>query len=61
MKNLANLLALVGILLVIYSVLGRFIGNQTIGVGILKVQAQSGLLLANSLMLIALLAKSNGK
>lgn len=61
MKNLANLLAVIGILLVIYSVLGRFIGGQTIGMGILKAQATSGLILGNSLMLIAATIRFMGK
>lgn len=61
MKNLVNLLAAIGILLVIYSILGRFIGGTTIGLGIVHVQATSGLILGNSLMLIALLIKLTGK
>lgn len=61
MKNLANLLAVIGILLVIYSILGRFVGGTTIGLGLLRVQATSGLILANSLMVIAVLIKLTGK
>lgn len=61
MKNLANALAVIGILLVIYSVLGRFVGDATIGLGILKIQALSGLVLANSIMLIAVVIKLTGK
>lgn len=61
MKNLGNLLAVIGILLVIYSILGRFVGSATIGLGIVQVQATSGLILGNSLMLIAVLIKLTGK
>lgn len=61
MKNLVNVLGVVGILLVIYSILGRFVGDATIGLGIVKIQAVSGLTLANSIMLIAILIKSMGK
>lgn len=61
MKNVANLLAVIGILLVIYSILGRFIGGVTIGLGIFKIQALSGLVVGNSLMLIAVVIKLTGK
>lgn len=61
MKNLANALGVIGILLVIYSVLGRFIGDATIGLGILKIQALSGLVFANCIMLIAVVIKLIGK
>lgn len=61
MKNVANLLAVIGILVVIYSILGRFLGDATIGLGLFKIQAASGLVLANSLMLIAVLIKLTGK
>ena len=61
MKTLGNALAVIGILLVLYATLGRFIGNPTIGVGIVRIQAGSGLVMANSLMLISLLIKLSGK
>ncbi len=61
MKNLANLLAGLGILLAVYSVLGRFIGGTSIGCGLVATQAKSGVILANSLMLISILIRQFGK
>ena len=61
MKQLANVVAVVGVLLFLYSVVGRFIGGNTIGLGILELRAGSGLVTANSLMLIAALLKLNEK
>ena len=57
MKNLSSALAVIGILLVIYSVVGRFIGAPTIGLGLIKVTAKAGLVTANSIMLIAIITK----
>lgn len=61
MKNLANLLVVIGVLLVVYTVLGRFVGGATIGLGVLKMQASTGLVAANSIMLIAVLIKLSAK
>lgn len=59
MKGLGNILGFAGILLVIYTLIGRFIGAPTIGFGIAVIEAKAGLLMANALMLIAILMKSH--
>ena len=62
MKQLGNLVAILGILLFIYAVVGRFLGGAaTIGMGIIQLRAASGLVMANSLMLIAVLIKLSEK
>lgn len=61
MKNLANLLIVIGVLLVVYAILGRFVGGATIGLGVLRMQASTGLIAANSLMLVAVLIKLSVK
>ena len=57
MKNVANVLAAVGVLLVLYSIVGKFVDEPTIGLGIITTQPKVGLLLANSLMLVAVIVK----
>lgn len=61
MKMVANVLAVIGILLVVYSVFGRFYGVPAIGAGIIESYARSGLIMANSLILIAILIKLKDK
>ena len=61
MKQIGNIIAGVGILLFVYSVIGRFVGGTTIGMGIVELTARSGLVTANSLMLIAILFKMSEK
>lgn len=61
MKNLSNILAGVGILLVLYSIVGRFVAGATIGCGFVSLPPKSGLLLANSLMLISIVMKQMKK
>jgi len=58
MKMLSGLLGLLGILLALYAIFGRFVGGMTIGLGIISISAQSGLVLANTLILISLLLRS---
>jgi len=58
MKKLIKTLAVLGILLVIYSVVFRFVSETSIGLGLVRLSAGAGLTMANSLMLIALLLKS---
>jgi len=57
MKDAWKFVALAGIGLVIYSVIGRFFGFNTLGFGVVKVSALSGLLLAQSLLLVSILLK----
>ena len=59
MKLIIKGLALGGITLAIYSVIGRFIGGATIGYGLLGIKASTGLLVSNTLILIAILLKLN--
>lgn len=61
MKKIGDVLAVIGIILVVYSFLGRFISEPTLGFGIIKVSANSGLTFANSLLLISILLKSWSK
>lgn len=61
MKAIANILAFIGVFLVIYAVIGRFVGASSIGLGIIVIHAKSGLILANSFILISLLIKSSIK
>ncbi|MFH1790800.1 MAG: hypothetical protein ABH885_02310 [Candidatus Omnitrophota bacterium] len=57
MKAIANVLALLGILLVVYAIAGRFIGVPQIGRGIIAVNAGSGVMTGNALMLVAIVLK----
>ncbi|NQT94839.1 MAG: hypothetical protein HQ572_00160 [Candidatus Omnitrophica bacterium] len=59
MKGLANILGVLGVLIVIYAVVGRFVGGATIGLGIIGITAKAALILANSLILVALFIKSS--
>ena len=61
MNILKKMFALSGVLLLIYSILGRFIGEPTLGLGIIRIPATSGILLANSFMLISILIKPASK
>ena len=61
MNILKNVLAISGILLFIYSILGRYIGGPTLGLGIMRVSAQSGILIANSFMLFSILIRPVSK
>ena len=61
MKGIANTLAVIGILLLIYSIVGKFIGGPGIGLGIVATHASAGIAMANSIMLIAILLKLSGK
>jgi hypothetical protein len=57
LKQVGNIVAMAGLLAFVYSFLGRFIGGPTIGLGIIKAEASSGMAAANSVMLIAILMK----
>ena len=61
MKNLVNILAGIGILLVIYAIVGKLMGLPFISLGIVKTFPLTSLVLANSLMLIAVLIKLSGE
>lgn len=61
MKNLSNVLAVLGVLLVVYSVIGRFLAEPSIGMGIIKISGLAGLAMANSLMLISIILKLGNK
>jgi len=61
MKNIANVLAVLGILVIVYSTIGKLIGQVAIGFGIVRVYPTSGLIIANSLFLIAILIKLSSK
>ena len=61
MNILKKIFALLGVLLLIYSVLGRFIGSTSLGLGIISISVPSGILLANSFMLLSILIKPVSK
>ena len=61
MKNLSTVIAVAGILLAVYSVIGRFVGDPAIGLGIIPIKAKAGLILANSLMLVSVIMKQREK
>lgn len=57
MKKIINLLAIAGIALALYSIIGRFIGGPIINLGIIYLKATTGLLVSNTLLLLAILLK----
>ncbi|GEM_PF-1648855 len=57
MNMLKNIFALLGVLLLIYSILGKFMGGPSLGLGIIGVSAQSGILIANAFMLVSILIR----
>ncbi|TRZ48132.1 MAG: hypothetical protein D4S01_10945 [Dehalococcoidia bacterium] len=61
MNILKKLFTLLGVLLLIYSILGRFIGSTSLGLGIISISVPSGILLANSFLLLSILIKSASK
>ena len=61
MNILKKLFALIGVLLLIYSILGRFIGSTSLGLGIISISVPSGILLANSFLLLSILIKPASK
>ena len=54
MKNISNIVGLVGVAVLVYAIVGRFIGGHTLGLGFVSIIASSGLLIANSLILVAI-------
>ena len=61
MKRIGDILGIAGILLALYTLIGRFIGGPTVGFGLVEIQAKSMLATANSMMLISLLIRTSGK
>jgi len=61
MKGLSNILGIVGILLAVYALIGRFVGAASIGLGIISIDAKSGLILANTLILLSLFFRPSAK
>lgn len=62
MKQAGNVLIIAGVLLIIYSILEKFvIGAATINLGGLEIHAISGIIFANSLLLIGIAAKLGEK
>jgi len=57
MKKVGDILVAGGIFLFLYSTLGRFIAGPEIGMNILKASAASGLVMANSVMLVGIIVK----
>ena len=61
MKSLANVLTGIAILLIIYSTIGKLMGLSPIPFVIVKAWPFTCLIMANSLMLIAVLIKLSSK
>jgi len=57
MKKFANLLTIAAVGLAIYSVIGRFAGSPALGLGLIYFKATTGLLISNTLFLIAIIIK----
>ena len=57
MKNLGNAVIIVGLLLFVYAVTARFVDARTIGYGLITASSQSGIIVANSIMLIGIIIK----
>jgi hypothetical protein len=57
MKDAWKFVALAGIGMLIFAVIGRFFGFTTLGFGVVRVSGASGLLLAQSLLLVSILLK----
>ena len=58
MKALANVLGVAGILIILYSFIGRFVGGAAVSYGLVKTTASGSLTIGNSILLIAILLKS---
>ncbi|UCC94732.1 MAG: class I SAM-dependent methyltransferase, partial [Candidatus Omnitrophota bacterium] len=61
MKKLSNFLAIISVLLVVYSTLVKIIGQSMIDLGFIGIKISSGLILATFLMLTAVLLKISSK
>ena len=61
MKNLANVLSVIGISLIIYVAIVKLTGQPTMSFGIVKIKAATGLITANSLILMSILTKLSSK
>jgi len=58
MKNFGNLISAAGIILFVYSIVGRFVGDYTIGLGVVKAAASSGMIAGIGVMLIGIIAQN---
>ena len=61
MKNLTNVLPVMGILLIIYAAIVKLTGQPTMSFGIVEIRAATGLVAANSLILMYILTKLSSK
>ena len=57
MKKSGNALIVIGILVVIYSIIEKFTGKATINLGQIEIHAISGIIVANTLMLLGISLK----
>lgn len=57
MDKLGGLFAILGILLLVYSILGAFIGNPMIFSYIRPIKPATGVMLANTLLILGVLGK----
>lgn len=57
MKRSGNILIVIGILLVIYSIIEKFIGQATINLGQIEIHAISGVIIANTIILLGISLK----
>jgi len=60
MKGIGSMIAMLGILVFVYSIIGKFVGAPTIGFGIVRANALSGLVLANGIMLLGIIINQLG-
>ena len=58
MKKFADLIGLLGIISIIYAILGRFLGGPGLGLGLLYISAPTGLVAGATLIIVALFLKS---
>jgi hypothetical protein len=57
MKGLGKILVIIGVLLCIYSVAGKFVGAPTIGLGLIELDAISGVIMAIFIIVLAIALK----
>ena len=57
MKGLSKIIGMVGILLAVYSVIGRFVYQPTIGFGLAPLSATAGLVASANVMLISIVVR----
>ncbi|MFH1593686.1 MAG: hypothetical protein ABID09_03195 [Candidatus Omnitrophota bacterium] len=61
MKNAGVFISVLGILVFVYAIGGRFIGSNTIGFGAARATATAGMVVANGIMLIGIIINLWGK